>query len=241
MIPTLETGIETARGGPELARPRGDLSEAVPPWIRHARGIATALCAIGLAAGWIAIWVAAPRVAIVGCFLFAYIAGGVFTLREVIDSLRAFRLEINVLMLVAALGAGSIGHWDDGAALLFLFSLSNTLEKYAMGRTRRAVQALMQLSPPEALLVREGTEQRVPIEELSVGDTVRVRPGDRIPADGMVVEGQSAVDMAAITGESVPVDVGRGDSVFSGTINQQGALDVRIVKPAAQSALAQII
>jgi Cd2+/Zn2+-exporting ATPase len=217
------------------------LGEAVPPWIRHSRGIATVLCGIALLTGIVAKWWAAPLFVPLLAFLVAYVAGGWFSATDVLRSLRAFRVDINALMLLAALGAGSIGHWDDGAALLFLFSLSNALEKYAMGRTRRAVQALMEISPRDALLVRDGAELHVPVEQLAVGDLVRVRPGERIPADGVVVAGQSALNQAAITGESVPVDASPGTHVFSGTMNQHGALDIRVEKSAAQSALAQII
>jgi Cd2+/Zn2+-exporting ATPase len=226
-----------ARAG---VRVRGE-EEALPLWRRQARAIATTVCGIGLLAGVIGSHGGAPGWLVAAAYVVAYVAGGVFTLPEVFQALRVLRIEINVLMVAAALGAGVIGHWDDGAVLLFLFSLSNTLEKFAMGRTRRAVQALLEMTPRDALLVRDGAELHVPIEQLRPGDIIRVRPGDCIAAEGVVVAGQSSVNQAAITGESVPVDVAPGDAVLSGTINQHGALDVRVGRSAAQSALAQIV
>src|SRR5690606_9010117 len=114
--------------------------------------------------------------------------------------------EINVdfLMVLAAVGAATIGAWVEGATLLFLFSLSNTLQTYALDRSRRAIRALMDLRPNEALVrFPDGTERQVPIEELNIGDIIIVKPGERIPMDGRIIAGSSAVDQSAITGESM--------------------------------------
>jgi Cd2+/Zn2+-exporting ATPase len=177
----------------------------------------------------------------VGLFIVSYIAGGTFATIEAVRALLRGSVVIDLLMIVAAAGAAVIGHWEEGAILLFLFSLGNALEHYAMGRTRRAVRALMELSPEDAVVVRDGREERVPVGELVVGDLVLVRPGERIPADGLIAGGESAIDQAAITGESMPVVKGPGEDVFSGTINGHGALQVSVTRLAHESTLAKII
>lgn len=177
----------------------------------------------------------------IGFYVVAYLAGGTFATIEAIRALIDRSVEIDLLMVTAAIGAAIIGHWTEGAILLFLFSLGNALEHYAMGRTKRAVQALMDLSPEDAMVIRDGQEMRVHIDELLIGDHVIVRPGERIPADGTVERGESAVDQAAITGESMPVVKHQGDEVFTGTINGHGALQVTVTRLAHESTLAKII
>lgn len=144
-------------------------------------------------------------------------------------------------MVLAALGAAIVDQWHEGAILLFLFSLSNVLQAYAMDRSRNAIRALMKLRPDKAT-VRRGSEIAVvPVEQLQVGDVVLIRPGERLPIDGIVIEGSSSVDQAAITGESVPVMKHQGDPVFAGTVNQNGSLDIRTTHPASDSTIARII
>jgi Zn2+/Cd2+-exporting ATPase len=173
----------------------------------------------------------------------AYMIGGAPILRDTVDSLREGRLSIDFLMGVAALGAAGVGQPLEGVILIFLFSLSNTLEAYAMGRTRRAIGALMDLHPEEATLVdEEGREQgRVATSSLEPGQRIMVRPGERIGADGEVARGRSEVDQSAITGESTPVPRGVGDEVFAGTINQGGVLTIQVTRPASQTMLARIV
>ena len=144
-------------------------------------------------------------------------------------------------MLLAAIGAACVNHAFEGASLLFLFSLSNVLQGYAIERTRNAIQALMQLRPENALVRRNGETVTLPIDDLVVGDRVVVRPGERVPLDGVVVEGQSSLDEASLTGESIPVSKKLGDSVFAGTINQTGALEVEVKKLAKDSTIARLI
>ena len=190
-------------------------------------------------------------------YLGGYVFGGYYTLREAIDSVRAGRFEIDFLMLVAAAGAAALGEWLEGSLLLFLFSLGHALEHYAMGRARRAIEALGELAPATARVRRDGTEQEVPVEALRVGDLVVVRPDERIPADGFVVEGTSAVNQAPVTGESVPVDkqpVADRDAalaapgelppehrVFAGTLNGSSALRIVVTKRATESTLARVV
>lgn len=189
-----------------------------------------------------------------GAFLAAYLFGGWFTLREAIENLRARRFEIDTLMLVAAAGAAALGQLAEGALLLFLFSLGHALEHFAMGRARRAIEALAKLAPETAhLKVGEGTEV-VPVEALQIGDVVRVRPNERMPADGLVIAGESSVNQAPVTGESLPVDkrptadaamdfmkAPAEHRVFAGTINGAGGLEVRVARLASETTLARVV
>lgn len=190
-------------------------------------------------------------------FLGGYFFGGFFTLREAVDSVRVGRFEIDFLMLVAAAGAAVLGEWFEGALLLFLFSMGHALEHYAMGRARKAIEALADLAPDTAVVRREGEEREMPVEEMQVGDTVIVRTNERIPADGFVVKGASAVNQAPVTGESVPVDKQPVDDpeaalddwqqldpehrVFAGTINGSGALEVVVARRSTDSTLARVV
>ncbi|MGK7867689.1 heavy metal translocating P-type ATPase [Falsiroseomonas sp. E2-1-a20] len=211
-----------------------------------------------LIAGYAASWIAAlPAWLPVALYVGAYGFGGYFALRQAIDTLRLGRFEIDTLMLVAAAGAAALDKWAEGALLLFLFSMGHALEHYAMGRARRAIEALAHLAPPTAERRSDGAVQEVPVAELVIGDTIIVRPNTRIPADGFVALGESSVDQAPITGESVPVDkravddagraAGRPEGlkaenrVFAGTINGAGALEVQVTRLAADSSLARLV
>ena len=190
-------------------------------------------------------------------YLAAYFFGGFFTLREAVENVRAGRFEIDFLMLVAAVGAASLGEWAEGALLLFLFSLGHALEHYAMGRARRAIESLAELAPEFALVRRGGSTEEVPVDQLARGDVVIVKPNERISADGFVITGQSSVNQAPITGESVPVDKRAVDDphqaaenagrlaaqhrVFAGTINQSGALEIQVTKLSSESTLARVV
>ena len=133
-------------------------------------------------------------------------------------------------MILAALGAAYVNHAFEGAMLLFLFSLSHTLQEMAIERSRSAISALMKLRPETALCKRGAETVLVKIEELLVGDIVIVRPGESIPVDGVVIEGTSSVNQASITGESLPVEKKPGDPLFAGTLNEQGGLEMRVTK-----------
>nr|WP_303648836.1 heavy metal translocating P-type ATPase [Haloarchaeobius litoreus] len=144
-------------------------------------------------------------------------------------------------MIVAAIGALSIGAPFEGAMLLFLFSLSNTLQHYAIGRSRRAIKSLIEMRPDEAQILRDGEEVTVPIDDVTVGDVFIVRPGDKIPLDGVVTSGEGTVDQASLTGESVPVPKESGDEVFGGTINESGSLEIEVTRQAHESAISRLI
>jgi Cd2+/Zn2+-exporting ATPase len=174
-------------------------------------------------------------------YALAAIFGGWFSLRSTLRSLAKLRFDVNLLMILAALGAATIGYVFEAAVLMFLFSLSNTLEVYTMGRTRRALHALLKLRPARALVVRNGREIEIDAESVAIGERVIVRPGEAIPVDGVVLTGSSLVDQSSLTGESVPVAKEIGDRVFTGTLNQQGAIDVRTTRAASDTALARIV
>lgn len=154
---------------------------------------------------------------------------------------RALALDMNFLMTVAILGALAIGEYVEAAAIAFLFALAELLESYAVDRARGSVEALMELAPDTARLIRHGVEVRVPSAELEPGDVVALRPGDRVPADGTVQAGASAMDESPITGESMPVEKAVGALVYAGTINREGYLRVRVDRPTGESTLAGIV
>jgi Zn2+/Cd2+-exporting ATPase len=193
-----------------------------------------------------------------GLFVFAYCLGSWYTVKEVVVALRARKFEIDFLMLLAAAGAAVLGEWFEGALLLFLFTLGHALEGYAMGRARKAIEALSKLVPETALRIDiSGVETEVAVGELRVGDRILVKPNTRIPADGFVLTGNSSVNQAPITGESVPVDkrpvpdansaaanpgaLAPEERVFAGTINGPSALTVSVMKVAADSTLSRVV
>jgi Cd2+/Zn2+-exporting ATPase len=174
-------------------------------------------------------------------FLAAYLTGGWHGTIHGVRSVLKGTVDVDLLMILAALGAAYVNHAFEGAMLLFLFSLSHTLQEMAIERSRSAISALMKLRPETALCKRGAETLLVKIEELVVDDLVIVRPGESIPVDGVVVEGTSSVNQASITGESLPVDKKPGDTLFAGTLNEQGGLDMRVTKLATESTLAKLI
>jgi Cd2+/Zn2+-exporting ATPase len=183
----------------------------------------------------------APRAVAEPLYLISMAAAGWPIARAALVGLRRRSLDMNVLMTLAAVGAVGIGSYAEGAWVLVLFALGTTLETFALDRTRRSVEALAELAPLEAIVLEEGAEQAVPVDDVPVGARILVRPGERVPLDGVVESGESSVDESPITGESVPVERGVGDSLFAGTRNQLGALVVRTTSTAADSTIARIV
>lgn len=181
------------------------------------------------------------RIASLTAFLIAFVAGGTHISGHALEDLRAGRVTIDFLMILAAIGAAAIGDWAEGAILLFLFSLSHALEHFVLGRTRRAIRALMQLTPDEALVWRDGKELTIPVDTLVIGDTVIVQPSARIPADGNITLGTTSVDQSPMTGESVPVDKQLGDPVFAGTLNLQGLVQIQVTRISSETTLARMV
>ncbi|WP_254538732.1 heavy metal translocating P-type ATPase [Halomarina litorea] len=176
-----------------------------------------------------------------GLFLVAIATSGYPVVRSGYYSARNLSLDIDLLMGTAIIAATGIGYFVEAATLAVLFSIAELLEDYSMDRARDSLRELMELSPDEATVRREGEEVTVPAEDVSVGETVIVRPGDKIPLDGTVTDGESAVDESPITGESVPIDKSTGDEVYAGTINEGGYLEVEVTSTAGESTLSQII
>jgi len=211
-------------------------------WTAHGEAITTAICAVFVISGLLVARGGGSTLLSTGLFLLGYAAGGYRQAIEGTATLLVEReLDVDLLMVVAAIGAAAIGYWFDGALLIFIFALSGTLEGYASARTQRDLESLMSLHPQVATVVRGTDEARVPVDALCIGDLVLVRPGERVPADGHIIEGVSLVDQASITGEATPVHRQVGDEVFAGTINGQGGLRVRVGRPSGETVLARII
>ncbi|MBZ0288779.1 MAG: HAD-IC family P-type ATPase, partial [Anaerolineae bacterium] len=173
--------------------------------------------------------------------IISYVAGGLYGTKSAVESLLQRRIDVDMLMVLAALGAAAIDQWHEGATLLFLFSLSNVLQDYAIGRSRQAIKGLLKLYPEQAKVRRGDTVEIVKASQIRVGEIVLIEPGERIPVDGEVISGRSAVDQSPITGESMPVEKNPGDLVFAGTLNQQGVLDVRATQAASDTTLSRVI
>jgi Cd2+/Zn2+-exporting ATPase len=174
-------------------------------------------------------------------FVLSALVGGWSFFPKGLAAARRLSLDMNFLMSVAIIGAVLLGEFFEAASIAVLFSIAELLEAYAVDRARASIESLMEMAPDWAVVVRGGVEVTVPASSLVPGDEIVVRPGDRIAADGTVLEGTSAVDQSALTGESLPVDKASGDAVFSGTINRAGHLRVRVDRPAGESALAKIV
>ena len=241
--------LQTAAAMPN---PKAHAQSRRPSFIwSHRRDAASALSGLAIVLGLVAGWLQAPHPWPPVFFALAILAGGFYVARAAWVGVRTTRsLDMNVLMTLAALGAMVIGEWLEGALVMFLFSLGNTLEGYTVNRARNAIRTLMDLSPREAIrLVREQGDQsghrerqeRVSVAELQVGDLILVLPGDRISMDGVIESGISGVNQAPVTGESLPVERTAGDPVYAGTINGRGVLTVRVNRLAADNTIARII
>lgn len=171
----------------------------------------------------------------------AILTGVYYPAKMGFSALKTLTLNIRLLMVVGATGAVVLGLWEEAALLVFVYSLGDVLEAYAVDRARGAIRALMELMPKEALVRRIGSEIVLPTEEINIGDVVIVRPGEKIPMDGRVIAGASFVDQSPITGESIPIEKKIGDEVFAATINQRGFLEVRVTKRVTDTTLAKII
>jgi Cd2+/Zn2+-exporting ATPase len=224
------------------ARPVGRRRERHAPfWRRDLRTVSTLVSVVVLAAAVVASLWGAPRAVTEPLYLASMAVGGWAIARAALAALQRRSLDMNALMSLAAVGAVGIGEYAEGAWVLVLFAVGTTLESYAFDRSRRSVTELMDLAPEQARVISgDGDEHLMPVEEVTVGARFVVRPGERIPLDGVVVSGASSVDEAPITGESVPVDKQPGAAVFAGTLNAQGALTVRATKTASDSTLARV-
>jgi Cd2+/Zn2+-exporting ATPase len=235
----------------------GSIAEAVAQtgmraWLEHEEPAPVAASAgsrlqllvwsgIAFALGVVAVLLHAPASLVWVPFTFSIALGGVFTARRAVASIGSGHLDINVLMIIAVAGAMALREWTEAASVVFLFALAQLLEARAMDRARGAIRALMDLAPADAIVRRDGHQQRVAVDDVCVGDTILVGPGEKLPLDGRVLAGDSHVNQAPVTGESLPIEKTAGDEVFAGTINGRGALDVVVTRLRRDSTLARII
>jgi Zn2+/Cd2+-exporting ATPase len=211
-----------------------------PPFWRTPRALSVFVSALLFVLGLALSLVGAPEIAPVGAYLAAIAVGGVPIFRAALAGLRARHLDMNVLMSAATVGAVGIGQWAEAASVVVLFAAGNALQVYAIDRTRGAVRALAGLAPEEVLVRRDGSERLLGAGEVSVGETVVLRPGERLALDGEVLEGETTVDESPVTGESTPVEKGPGDALYSGSLNGGGGLLVRVLREAGDSTLQRI-
>ncbi len=215
---------------------------------QHPEAVAAIACAILVLIGWQSLnfgWVGGGLLILTA----AYVIGGFDSARDGLTTLlHEKELDVDLLMIVAALGAASLGLWRqeyylivDGAVLILIFAISGALEGYAMQHTERSIQGLMSLTADTARLLQHGQERTVPIARLKVGDRILVKPGELVPTDGVVVEGASILNQASITGESVPVEKTIGDEVFAGTLNGHGVLRINLHQPPESSLIQRVI
>ncbi|MEH7346297.1 heavy metal translocating P-type ATPase [Bacillus sp. JJ1532] len=214
------------------------LIEKIKP---HAELMAALFSGVLIAAGWILDRneLAAPSVA---AYILAFIIGGFAKAKEGIEETIANKeLNVEMLMVFAAIGSAIIGYWTEGAILIFIFAVSGALETYTMNKSHKEISALMEIQPEEALRVNRGIEEKIHVSQLRIGDQILVKPGERVPSDGKIIKGQSTIDESAITGESIPVTKGNEDAVFAGTVNLNGSITVEITKPNSDTLFQKII
>ena len=223
------------------ARPEGENPKEQTFWEKRKQVILSLLSGIALLTGWTLDFSGAPQLSIIIAFSTAIVIGGFGTARKAFFSLRKLNLDMNILMTAAVSGAALIGEWSEGAAVAFLYSISNTLEAYTMEKARQSIKELMDIAPKEALIRRYGGEALVAVDDIRIGDIMIVKPGEKIAMDGTLIKGFSNVNQAAITGESLPAQKGPGDEVFAGTLNQAGSIEVEVTKLVNDTTIAKII
>ncbi len=235
--------VESSGHGVEPLDERGqEVSVPARPWFeRHLAEISALGSGASAACGALLDRFGAPQSVVTAAFALAIVFGGLLVWRRALVSLRARVLDMNVLMSAAVFGAAALGEWGEGATVFFLFAVGGLLESRSLERTRRSIRDLMDLAPSTARVRRAGQLVEVDADDVVIGETVSVRPGERVPLDGEVVTGTTAIDEAAITGESVPVAKAPGDRVFGGTLNTTGLIDVRVTATASDSTLARIV
>jgi Cd2+/Zn2+-exporting ATPase len=210
-------------------------------WITNRRGQSVILAGVGLVLGLLAQQIGLPLWITRAFYGIGIIIAGYPIARAGLFELRLRRADMNLLMSISVIGAVILGDWFEGALVLFLFSLGTTLQIFSFGRTRNAISALMNLAPPTATVKRGNKEVTVNVDSVELGEILTIRPGQRVALDGVVVSGMSAVDQSPITGESIPEDKVPGDTVFAGTLNQGGFLEVKVTHTANDTTVAKII
>lgn len=220
--------------------PRNNRRMSLLALLRHPEILQAIICGVLLLAGWGMNQVS--HILSILLYVAAYGVGGWRQAKEgMLTLIKERDLDVNLLMIAAAIGAASIGYWNEGAMLIFIFALSGALETFASDQSRKSISSLIAMRPETAVRLQDGKVERVPVSELEVGDLVLVRPGETVPADGLVQSGASAVNQAAITGESIPVDKSPGDGVYAGTLNGENPLYVEVKSRAEGTLFAKII
>lgn len=225
----------------ELIEKRKKQVESIVPWYLSIKTIMTWVSGIFLMIGLLLALFNVHSNLSSYLYILSIVIGGYHVGKSGLYSLKSLSLDMNALMLIAVVGAGILGEWVEGAAVVFLFSLGNTLQTYTMDKTRKSIKKLMELAPNEALKKTETGEIVVAVEELRIKDIVIIKPGERIPIDGSVIKGNSDVDQSPITGESVPVFKNLGDEIYAGTINGKGLMEIEVTKLAENTTLAKIL
>jgi len=224
---------------------KGSIKGQVKPvesfWERRKHLILTIVSGIFILAAFVFSWAGYPHSVTDSLYILAMVTGGYFIARKGLMALRTLSLDINFLMTIAVIGAAIIEEWLEGATVMVLFSVANILQDYTMNKARNAIRSLMELSPDEVLVKRNGREEKAPVEEVQINEKIIIRPGEKIGLDGRVVEGHSYVNQAPITGESMPVEKRPGDTVFAGTINQEGSIEVEVTHAYKDTTLSRII
>ncbi|MDO8140336.1 MAG: cation-translocating P-type ATPase [Candidatus Brocadiales bacterium] len=210
-------------------------------WWKEKRIIALSLCGIFTLTAFVLEKVGWKGMITLIFHSLAIIIGGYYPAKMAFNALKTLTLNIRTLMVTGAVGAVTLGLWEEAATLVFIYLLGDILEIYTVSKSRGAIRMLMELAPKEALVRRDGKEIILPVEEVRITDQIIVRPGEKIPLDGKVIKGYSSVDQSPITGESIPVEKNKGDDVFAGTFNQRGVLEVMVTKLAKDTTLAKII
>lgn len=223
------------------AFPEGNqIGEMEPVW-KSRNAWSAGIAGIFLILAWMAEIFQSSHLFVLGLYGLAIAVGGYATAKKGWRGLLRFNFDMNTLMLIAVSGAVLIGEWSEAAVISFLFAVSELLENYSMDKARNAIRSLMKISPKKATVVRDGQEMELAVEEIEVGDMMLVKPGEKIAMDGVVIEGESSVNQAAITGESIPVEKQKNDEVYAGTLNQQGFLKIKVSRAVEDTTLAKII
>lgn len=203
--------------------------------------IAAALSGVLIAAGWL-LEKYNEGPAYIFAFLLAFVIGGFAKAKQGIEAtVKNKQLNVEMLMILAAIGSCLIGYWTEGAILIFIFAVSGALETYTMNKSHKEISSLMKLQPEEALLLSHGSERKVAVSELQVGDHILIKPGERVPSDGKIIKGQTNIDEAAITGEPIPVLKSIHEEVFAGTVNMTGSITVQVTKESSDTLFQKII
>lgn len=237
----VEDIINTINEAGYQAQPAGKKAATEKPFWKERKTVFTAISGVFLVAGIILSLFSVPESIVTTMFALAILSGGFYMAKSGLTGLKTFTFDMNLLMTIAVAGAAVIGEWMEGAMVVFLFAVGNALQAFSMDKTRRSIRSLMELAPDDALVKKEGREIRLPVEEIAVGDIIIVKPGEKIAMDGRVLAGSAAVNQAPITGESMPVEKMPGDTVFAGTVNGQGSLEIEVTRLVGDTTLSRII